>query len=325
MFAAPLLRAQTKPRVAIQLDGPDDAQRLELETRLRAELAIAGFEAVLVDAKEASDGTSLSQRARTTSSFAAISVARRGGLGAEVWVADRVTGKTVRREVSFDAGSTDAAAIFAIRAVELLHASLLELSEPHPSRGEVAAPRTIVEWVAPPPSPPPSVSREARIGIAIAAGPGGVPATASPMLSFGWRPVSNWVGGVDAWGPGLTTITQREGSARIDQELLCVWARVEPLHTAGFAPYGKLGLGAHHLGAQGSAVTGYTGRSAHVWSAAAVLGVGLRFGGTGPVVVSAGVDAVVLSPRPGVQFGNHTVATAGRPTLVAQTTVGVQW
>src|SRR5882724_11164477 len=90
------------PRVALWVSGPSDRDRVELETRLRAELAIAGFESVALDAFAESDRASLERAARASGSFAAIAVVRRGKLNAEVWVADRVTGKTVLRTVRFD-------------------------------------------------------------------------------------------------------------------------------------------------------------------------------------------------------------------------------
>jgi len=314
-----------KSKVAISLGGPADDRRLELETRLRAELAIAGFDSVVLESPVESDEQPLEQEARDTGSFAAIAVVRRAGLGAEVWVADRVTGKTVRRRVDFDASSPDAPAIFAIRAVELLRASLLELSEPHAPRGELKPTPQIRDWVVPKVEERHSPYREVAIGVAVAAGPGGLPATIAPSLTVAWHPLAHWVGGIEIWGPGVGTLVQREGNARFDQETVSAWARVEPLRAGGLSPFAKIGVGGYHLGVEGNATSPYAGRSAHVWSAAGTLGVGLRLDGLGPVMLLAGLDASFLAPRPGVEFAGRTVATSGRPMLVGQAAIGVEW
>src|SRR5262249_41204308 len=84
--------------------------------------------------------------------------------GIEVWIVDRVTGKTVLREVvapDVSAGGAAArASTLAVRVVELLRASLLEMDAPHPSRGELPPTpelRAIARSAAPPRSvsPPP--------------------------------------------------------------------------------------------------------------------------------------------------------------------------
>ena len=260
VFVMALLPAATthaaKPRVALELAAPTDEQRLELETRLRAELAIAGFDAIVVEGSGKADAESLEQDARTTGSFAAIAV-QGDAPGAEVWVADRVTGKTVRRHVNFDAKSPDAAAIFAIRAVELLRASLLELSESHASRGEVAPTARIRTWAAPKRAPLPVATREVRVGAAVIGGPGGIPVTVAPSIGFGWAAVPGWVGGLDAWGPSSSRVRQEEGEARLDQEAATAWVRAEPIRQGGFVPFAKIGVGAYRLGASGSASTPY--------------------------------------------------------------------
>jgi hypothetical protein len=323
LFGSPALAKST---VAIELSGPADEQRLELETRLRSELAIAGFDAVVLESPGESSEPPLEQGARSTGSFAAIAVVRQGGLGAEVWVVDRVTGKTVRRRVDFNPDSPDAAAIFAIRAVELLRASLIELSEPHAPRGEMKPTPQIRDWVIPKREEHRSGHRELGVGVVVAAGPGGLPATLAPALTVAWRPLLHWVGGIELWGPGIGSVVQHEGTARFDQETLVAWARLEPIRAGGLSPFLRLGAGGYHLGVEGTAsAPSYAGRPAHVWSAAGLLGLGLRFEGLGPLLLLAGVDAEFLAPRPGIEFVGRAVATTGRPMLTGQAAMGLTW
>lgn len=313
-----------RPRVAIWLAGPYDDQRTELETRIRAELAIAGFDSVELDAAPESDHEALGRAAKNFGCLAAIGVVRKGSLDADVWVADRVTGKAVLRHVHFGADSADAAAIFALRAVELLHASLLELGESHPTRGEVRAPPEVQRWAAPPTPRAAPPSREMHAGVVVLGGPGGVPVSVAPALGFSWRPVASWAGGLEVSGPAISHVEGPEGSARIDQEAAYAFVRFEPLGRSAFSPYGRAGLGATRFGVDGQATTPYTNQSNQLWSAVGVAGLGLRIGG-GLVQVAAGIDTLWLSSRPAVEFAGRTIAKAGQPTLEAHVELGVAW
>ncbi len=81
--------------------------------------------------------------------------------GVEIWIADRVTGKTVLREMADDGGTPDRDAALALRAVELLRASLLEVGLPAPPPGEVPATPEIREKlrVRAPDTPPAPAQR----------------------------------------------------------------------------------------------------------------------------------------------------------------------
>src|SRR5262249_49620676 len=69
---------------------------------------------------------------------------------AELWVVDRVTGKTVVRRVHADPKAARIAEVLSVRAVELLRASFLELAMPSPPAPDV---------VEVPRPPPPVVTR----------------------------------------------------------------------------------------------------------------------------------------------------------------------
>ena len=137
------------PKIALVSDdaaGP-------IAARVSAELTTLGFEVQSVTATAPPARGPLEATAHDVGAVAAVRVApsRRG---VEVWVVDRVTGKTVLREISLGSSEGDtAAALVASRAVELLRASMLEVNMPHPSRGDVPPPE-IVEQLAPPPSEP---------------------------------------------------------------------------------------------------------------------------------------------------------------------------
>ena len=133
---------------------------------LRAELANLGLNVLVVDRgeRELNPGQ-LIDAARENHAFAAFRVLVGEGK-MEVWLADRITGKVLLREVlktQTDPNQTSQSAVVA-RAVELLRASLLELDVDNRPRGEVEKPVVLPTALR----PPPRESKPAqRAGIAI--------------------------------------------------------------------------------------------------------------------------------------------------------------
>ncbi len=313
------------PRVAVWIGGPADAQSTELGNRLKAELAIAGFDNVELDPNGPGDAASLEVAARNAGAFAAIAVVRKGDLDADVWVTDRVTGKAVLRRVHFPADSADAPAIFAIRAVELLHASLLELEEPQPPRGDVQPTPEVRQWVEPPTAKRPQVDYGAHAGIVVVGGPGGIPIRVAPALGIWWRPLQNWAGSFEGWGPAMSTVgVTSEGMARIDQEAVFASAQWHPLAARAVGPFARVGFGATRLGVSGHADAPYTSRSDQVWSALGVAGFGVTARASA-IELGATLDTLWSTPRPAVVFSSRNVATASSPNLSAEIWVGLTW
>jgi hypothetical protein len=141
--------AAAAPRVALLTSNPADTTT----KRLKAELAQLGVETVVVPAANTPVGrVTLENVARRVGAFAAIRIVPVES-EVEVWVADRVTGKTVVREVLHGSGSAARDDTIALGAVELLRASLLEVTASYElkSRGEVPAPPVVVRKLTPPP------------------------------------------------------------------------------------------------------------------------------------------------------------------------------
>ena len=109
----------------------------EAEQRTRAELEAAGF---AVELATLVPGTDIIGLAKTHGAFAAIKVSRPidESTGITVHVVDRVTGKSTTRTLDAKKDGQTPERV-AIRAVELLYASLLELQTAAPFEGEVRA------------------------------------------------------------------------------------------------------------------------------------------------------------------------------------------
>src|SRR5688572_9121251 len=155
--------------VAVVRAAADDPLLGEVATRIHAEIADAGFVATWVESPEAG------------ASAVAVFEVVRGGNAVDVRVLDRLSQKTVSRRI--DAPADAGPRIVALRAVELLRASLLEItveSTPAPAQ---AAPADVTAWVRAtgPPERGPLGGVGVTAGIALLSGPrlvGGAPAVA---------------------------------------------------------------------------------------------------------------------------------------------------
>jgi hypothetical protein len=113
-----------------------DLRAQPLATRVAAELEALGF-SVVSETREPG-APELSSAARQAQAFAAIAIGPTSEGSVEITVLDRVTGKTVRRELlGRSLSDPTTRELVALRASELLRASLMEIEAPHPPRGEV--------------------------------------------------------------------------------------------------------------------------------------------------------------------------------------------
>ncbi len=115
-----------------------DERAVALATRVAAELEALGFS--VQSQTHAPRPDELAVEARRAGAFAAIGIGPTAEGSVEITVLDRVTGKTLRREL-LGRSLTDPTTreLVALRASELLRASLMELEAPHPTRGDLPA------------------------------------------------------------------------------------------------------------------------------------------------------------------------------------------
>lgn len=323
---------EAAPRVALVREAAPSAEREAFENQLRSELTAAGFEVVSV-VGEANSAEELEAIAARESSVAAIRLDKpAGNVSARLWVTERVTGKTLLRTVRPEAVSPDAPGIIALRAVELLRASLLELNESHPPRGSVPATPAVRAWVAPartaqPSLPPPAAEPAWAItaGPTLIVSPGGVPASLAPFLGFVWRPSKQWSSELRWDGPFVSTAETAVGSANIDQQFLTWRTRFEPFSFKPVHPYVLAGIGGQHISVHGSAKTPFRGRSSSAYSLLGLLGLGVGI----PIVsqVRATVECSVgfAAARPVVHFSDSEPVSTGRPWVLMSAGVEYAW
>ena len=150
-----------------------------LATRVAAELEALGF-SVESQTREPRPAE-LAARARRAGAFAAIGIGPTAEGSVEITVLDRVTGKTLRREL-LGRALTDPTTreLVALRASELLRASLMEIEAPHPARGELLATPAVARVAAAPETirrPERRLRLGAESGVLLAPG-----LSASPLL-----------------------------------------------------------------------------------------------------------------------------------------------
>jgi hypothetical protein len=292
---------------------------------VRAELESIGFtvlEAEVVDGPRA-----LADAARTRGAIAAVRVTS-SARGVEVWVVDRVTGKTLLREI-VRGESNDVDAI-AVRAVELLRASLLELETPNRPAGEVPAPPPARKLIAPAEGAraraPTRHWFDVAIGPSVIASPGGIgPQGAlavaarlrlTPELAFGtWWLLPAFAGHVD--------------TAAASAELRTVIGGVGfELETAASRPWSAsvgAGFGFTYLGADGRANAPLIG--AHVeWIGAGWFGrVGGAYNIDGRMRVRLDVSVGSTFIVPVLTVGDVELGRWGQPWIAPTCSLELAW
>jgi hypothetical protein len=304
--------------VALVADRADDP----ITRRLRAELGALGFEVVAGRReRDAPSRASLESIARSSGAVAAIRVVP-SPEGVEVWIADRVTGKTVLREVVAGGAGDAEPAVVAVRAVELLRASLLEIEAPHPPRGEEPAGPQVRALVAPAARAAADRVAPARltfgIGPAVTASPGGLGGSTSVLATLRWWPADRiGVGSFVMFPAGTIRVDGPEGEALVSATVIGAgarWALADRSDT--WLPELGAGVSIVTTRMDGLGYTPYIGASDRVTVAAPYLDGGLG------IALSPGlrlrVEALggVATPRPVVRFAGREAATWGRPFAV---------
>jgi len=289
-------RAQpSEPATIVLVSNHADAAIIPL---LRAELANMGLNVLVVDRgdHELSPGE-LTEAARRNRAFAAFRVLVAEGK-VEVWLADRITGKVLLREVlktpSQQSGTSESAVI--ARAVELLRASLLELDVDERPKGEVARPASLPKALTPEPrpslpkEPPPAIfalnTSFVLLGASLRTIPSpGIGVTlrwlASPNIAIQGRVAAPLAGPEYSMPEGRTQLTPRlaTASVRISSNSF----------NRGFRASLESGIGVLWTRAVGDAAPNYTGFVANDIEPVPFLGGELSYNATRNIAFAIGL------------------------------------
>ena len=322
-LAAAIARAELRYRVVLLRPPTTDDVTSDALARVHGELTAAGFDVRMLAQDPTLDVRgALETVGRELDPIAAFAIVRGANANtAEIWVCDRLAGKSVIQSVRLDAdgrsGQSSRSVVLAVEAVELLKASLAQY------------------WLASvrraPPRPPPDDGvvapgpRSVLTGLGVEAGlgwldsVGAVTAAWQPIVRASYGGARGWAGRITVGGLGTEgTLSAPTGTAQIRQELAALeivrgfraGARVQPVVSAGG--------GVFRARVEGTGVPEpSTGRTTSSWSALVTAGAGVVV----PIVPHAALvaDAHLIAtwPYTAVRFGTVEASNIGWPSLLA--------
>jgi hypothetical protein len=230
----------------------------------------------------------------------------------EIWIADRITGKVVLRDVlAQEAGSKISESTIVLRVVELLRASLMEADAPHPPRGEIKPPPKLFPVVG---YPDASSRLHLQAGPALLASVGGVGPI--PMVEFdvGYRFSDHFSAagsGAVAFLPGQVHAV--EGTAKLHVRLASAGLMVHTRRSAcPWQPFVRASVGVLSLDARGIAGSPYVGYQRDALGLAVLAGFGTRLYLGRNVAFAATVQALRALEPLAMDFNQATVAHFGQ-------------
>jgi hypothetical protein len=310
--------------VRVVLVRPANADPITAEAlvRIQGELAAEGFSVVLVDApaaappcppegpcEHAGDGPGATVDAEAPAVRLSLDTSAHV---AEIVIVDRPRNKKLTRWIdTSDVPPDHLAAVLAVRAVELVRASLVELSLPGARPPEAKA-------------PDPSWGLEA--GVSVLGSPGGVGPAALTFARLRFAPLRQME--LRLAFAGLGTSPRVEGpdgaSARVTQLLALAEVALRPWPDLRARPSFALGAGALQVAVEGEAASPYKGIEGARWAAllGGGAGVEVRVGPRLGVAIDARAFAAI--PYPTVRFLGVEAARVAMPGLLASVTL-VGW
>ncbi len=311
--------------VLVRPKDPDPALS-EAFNRLRGEMGMHGFEVIVVDATDQPSAATLAEVAERHRAVASVAFARTAGqASADVWVSDRVTGKTSLRSISTPA-EADAPSLLALRATELLRASLREFPSAEAQPADIVgaeparAPTHVREWAEEPVRDPSKQAHRAAWWLELDAAcllplPEARPAL-GPSAWLGHRPGDSWSVRAGFAGPLLgTELSTPEATAQIRFLVGVVELGVDILSTDPVGVNLMLSGGAVHLSVQGEADGAWVGRTDSRWLLAGGAGAGLTWSALDTIGLRGSVRALWTSPQAEVEVANTRFAV-GRPSVL---------
>jgi hypothetical protein len=308
LAAAPSVAAEPGAGSRIAIVGPADAA---VTMQLDAELQLLGFEVVRADAPQDADAQRLRALARELDVAATI-VVDAHGTAMDLWVVDRVTGKTLIRSVALgDADSEDAARVAAVRAIDLLRYSFREIETDVPLPESEVAPSPVVRRVLRPARPTFAIA----VAPAVAGSAGGLGATGHAAIAFEVRPHRVFGFQIRGLVPVVGARVEAEGgSARVHPGWIAAGPRfafVRPDRVV--QPSAGIAVGAAFVGMRGVAPPPFEGRRDHVVSALFEADVAIAIAVQRRLRIWCDAGIAVAVPRAGVRFVGRRVAAWGLP------------
>jgi hypothetical protein len=324
--------------VLLRPSAPDELTTMAL-ARIKGELIAAGFEVTLLPQREDMAARNavetVALELKPLAVFAIFHDEAKAGMPwvAEIWVSDRVVDRTSVERMRLDSAEPGrGATVLAVRAVELLKASLAEFwtapaERPRPPPSPVVLPRLPAERPAPVP-----IVRRPTVGEGVAA-----QAAFGMLYSFGeigpvWTPLlalsygtPQGVGArLTVGGLGSSAIVETaEGTGRIEQQFATIEGFVMSRWQGSLQVFVSGGVGAYRAQVEGTGVYPYRGKTAEGWSLLTGAGIGIAAEVYPHIALIAEAEGYWAWPSAVVRVAH---ADAGRPywpLLLARTGIGI--
>jgi hypothetical protein len=319
------------PTVVLLRPGAPDAVTNEALVRVRGELKAAGFEVATLPLNSSDDAKHDLETAgaelHPIAAFAIFVMPPEGGKSvAEIWVSDRIRKKTVvQNALLHESDRGRSSAILAVRAVELLKASLADFWNPSAPARTAATSAPTASAVLPAGESenalraPFASGLGAGLGAGVVGSFGSMGATWAPevMASYGWPGGFSLRASFMGLGPAVTLSAPQQGSARVDQQLAMLEAVKTWWPQAALVPFVCAGAGAQHVHVTGTGASpSYQGHTQDNWSPLTLLGggIGIPVVSTLSVLVQARGLAAWLPSA--VTIAGAEVGRAGAPSLL---------
>lgn len=330
--AAPALARQTSRVVVLRMSQccPKEAWP-QAETATVAELRASQFTVVLAPSRTQGKGArrrELIALSRQHRAFCAIRILRRTairGVRVDIWIADRMTRKTVWRTISLP-NSPDAPSIAALRVLELLLASLQELRTMKTGAQKARIlPRRVSRLLGA--AQGVSIARRqprrpgrfgVRLDIGAGGSPGGLGALALAGLTARWSPAGPLALEVQLSSAIVSKHLSAAGeSASVNVASATAWALWEICPHGRFRPTVGLGAGVLIPWGTGQDSAAYIGRTHVSASGLFAATAQIAFVMTPELWLRLGFSAGIAVPEVTIQLGAMDAATFARPLLSA--------
>jgi hypothetical protein len=327
LMAAPVVQSQSAPALVVIVTSDPAAPAAR---RLSKDLQGLGLDVLVLKAtpENSSGRESLEKSARSVGAIAAVRLVP-AGEGTEVWVADRITGKTVIRDLvgaTAETGPDDVA----LGAIELLRASLMELHSPTVPPSDAELTPAVRDLAFPLPAAP---AKKQVPTLSLMVGP----SVDLGVRSIGPALGSNWA----LWariGSGFGTRafvslpivpeqeTVAEGEVTISSSVIGLGLSYDYRRAENaFAPYIGLGVAAARVVTIGNATPPLLSTSESAWYGGGYWQIGAGVAMTQGLRLYADGTALLLASAPGIRVGGRTVGRWGAPAVVASLGFEVSW
>lgn len=316
-----------------------DAAVIAALVRIQGELIADGFEVTTTEAPQGSSSADAMTTADQNQASATIGLfLNPDGQSAELWVVDQVTHKTVVRHVDTQTQSTDElATVLAVRAVELLRASLLESLVSHRPDAKARhaerepAPRTpppiermTQAWATRPLQHPASPNVGLHLGLSVLWHPGELAPAAAPEARFEWFAHPILYPRVTFVGLGMRpTVSGPSGEAAVAQGYGLAEVVLRPWPAARLSPTFSMGVGPYRASVEGRASWPYEGNRFARLSLVTGAGIGLTIALSQSLAIAAEQSLLLAMPHPEIRFAGTPVARLGLPLASSSLTLRV--